>query len=239
MGAMSNQVAVVTGAGSGIGQAIAIAVAGQGATVCLVGRTREKLEATAHRLGGAHAVLPTDISQESQIQALGAEVQRRYGRVDLLVMCAGEIAHGSVQDVPVEVFDKLYRSNVRSNYLLMQTFLPALRKGPGQIVVINSSVGLSSRPNAGQFSASQHALKAITDALRGEVNDFGIRVLSVYPGRTATPRMQTIYDKDHKDYKPELLLQPESIASVVVNAVLLPRTAEVTDISIRPALKSY
>ena len=239
MGALSKQVAVVTGAGSGIGQAIARALAAEGATVCLVGRTAEKLQATARSLGGDHPVIPTDISQDSQIDALAAQVQKRYDRLDVLVLCAGEIAHGSVQDVPVEVFDKLYRSNVRSNYLIIQKFLPALRKGPGQIAVVNSSVGLSSRPNAGQFSATQHALKAVTDALRGEVNDFGIRVLSVYPGRTATPRMQNMYDKDKKEYKPDLLLQPESIASVVVNALLLPRTAEVTDISIRPALKSY
>lgn len=239
MGALSKQVAVVTGAGSGIGQAIARALAAEGATVCLVGRTPEKLQATARSLGGDHPVIPTDISQDSQIDALAAQVQKRYDRLDVLVLCAGEIAHGSVQDVPVEVFDKLYRSNVRSNYLIIQKFLPALRKGPGQIAVVNSSVGLSSRPNAGQFSATQHALKAVTDALRGEVNDFGIRVLSVYPGRTATPRMQNMYDKDKKEYKPDLLLQPESIASVVVNALLLPRTAEVTDISIRPALKSY
>jgi NADP-dependent 3-hydroxy acid dehydrogenase YdfG len=239
MGTMSDQIAVVTGAGSGIGKAIASALATQGATVCLVGRTREKLEATASGLNGTHAIIPTDISQDNEIEALAAEVQRRYGRVDVLVMCAGEIAHGSVQDVPVDVFDKLYRTNVHSNYLLIQKLLPALRKGPGQVVVVNSSVGLSSRPNAGQFSATQHALKAVTDALRGEVNDLGIRVLSVYPGRTATPRMETIYKKDGKEYKPEVLLQPESIASVVLNALMLPRTAEVTDISIRPALKSY
>jgi NADP-dependent 3-hydroxy acid dehydrogenase YdfG len=79
----------------------------------------------------------------------------------------------------------------------------------------------------------------MTDALRSEVNDYGIRVLSVYPGRVATPRMEAMYKKDGKEYKPELLLQPKDLASVVLSVVVLPRTAEVTDISIRPALKSY
>jgi NADP-dependent 3-hydroxy acid dehydrogenase YdfG len=239
MGALSNQVAVVTGAGSGIGKAIAGALAAQGATICLVGRTKEKLETAAKSLNGTHAVLPTDLSQDSQIEALVGELQRRYSQVDVLVMCAGEIAHGSVQDSPVAVLDKLFRANVHGNYLLIQKLLPALRKRPGQVVFINSSVGLSARPNAGQFSATQHALKAVTDALRGEVNELGIRVLSVYPGRTATPRMEAMYKKDAKDYKPELLLQAEDIASVVLNALMLPRTAEVTDISIRPMMKSY
>ena len=242
MGALSGQIAVVTGAGSGIGQAMAWALASQGATVCLVGRTRHKLEATAASLAAGAppaAVLPTDLASDEQMDGLKAELERRFGRLDVLVLCAGEIAHGSVESSTVETFDRLYRANVRANFRLIQGLLPLLKKGPGQVVVVNSSVGLSSRPNAGQFSATQHALKAVTDALRSEVNDHGIRVLSVYPGRVATPRMATMYQKDGKEYKPELLLQPADLASVVLTVVTLPRTAEVTDISIRPALKSY
>jgi len=242
MGALSGQIAVVTGAGSGIGQAMAWALASQGATVCLVGRTRRKLEATAASLAAGAppaAVLPTDLASDEQMDGLKAELERRFGRLDVLVLCAGEIAHGSVESSTVETFDRLYRANVRANFRLIQGLLPLLKKGPGQVVVVNSSVGLSSRPNAGQFSATQHALKAVTDALRSEVNDHGIRVLSVYPGRVATPRMATMYQKDGKEYKPELLLQPADLASVVLTVVTLPRTAEVTDISIRPALKSY
>lgn len=242
MGALSAKVAVVTGAGSGIGKAIAQALGSQGATVCLVGRTRQKLEATAATLANGAppaVVLPTDLVSDEQMDALKAELEQRFGQVDVLVMCAGEIAHGSVESASVETLDKLYRANVRGNFRLMQLLLPLLKKGPGQVVVINSSVGLSSRPNVGQFSATQHALKAVTDALRAEVNDHGIRVLSVYPGRVATPRMETMYKKDGKEYKPEFLLQPEDLASVVLSIVVLPRTAEVTDLSIRPALKSY
>lgn len=242
MGALSAKVAVVTGAGSGIGKAIAQALASQGATVCLVGRTRQKLEATAATLvNGAPpaVVLPTDLVSDEQMDALKAELERRFGQVDVLVMCAGEIAHGSVESTPVETFDKLYRANVRGNFRLIQLLLPLLKRGPGHIVVINSSVGLSSRPNVGQFSATQHALRAVADALRAEVNEHGIRVLSVYPGRVATPRMQAMYEKDRKEYRPELLLQTQDLASLVLHCVMLPHTAEVTDISIRPALKSY
>jgi len=242
MGMLSGQIAVVTGAGSGIGQAIARALGSQGATLCLVGRTRHKLEATAAVLapGASPAVLlPADLVSDEQMDALKAELERRFGQVDVLVLCAGEIAHGSVEAAPVETFDKLYRANVRGNFRLIQGLLPLLKKGPGHIVVINSSVGLSSRHNVGQYSATQHALKALTDALRAEVNSHGIRVLSVYPGRVATPRMEAMYKMDGKEYKPELLLQPEDLASVVLSVVILPRTAEVTDVSIRPALKSY
>jgi len=159
--------------------------------------------------------------------------------VDVLVHCAGVIAQGKLQNAPVQDFDLQYRANVRAPYLLTQTLLPMLKLGPGQIVFINSSVGLKARAGVSQFAATQHALKAITDSLREEVNPDGIRVLSVFPGRTATPRQANIFQIEGREYRPELLLQPEDIATVVINALNLPRTAEVTDIHLRPLLKSY
>lgn len=242
MSALSEQFGIVTGAGSGVGKAIAEALGANGATVALVGRTKAKLDQTATSFdvhGPRPVVLPIDLSVDEQQDFLESEVEQRFGQVDILVICAGEIAHGPVESAPIADFDRLYRANVRANYRLIQILLPMLRKRPGQIVFINSSAGLSARPTVGQFSATQHALRALTDALRAEVNADGIRVLSVYPGRVATPRQEKLYSKEGTNYKPELLLQPEDIASVVVNALILPRTAEVTDISIRPLAKSY
>ena len=120
-----------------------------------------------------------------------------------------------------------------------QRLLPLLKKPRGQVVFINSSAGLTARANTGQFSATQHAFKALADALRDEVNADGVRVLSVFPGRTATPRIESLHDKEGRPYQPGLLLQPEDVASVVTNALALPWTAEVTNISIRPMQKSY
>ena len=102
---------------------------------------------------------------------------------------------------------------------------------------MNSSTGLEPRPGVGLFSASQHALRAIADVLRDEVNADGIRVLNVYPGRTATRRQERIFREEGRDYEPERLLQPQDIASVVIEALAAPRTAEVTEIRIRPLLK--
>ena len=97
----------------------------------------------------------------------------------------------------------------------------------------------NARPNVGHYSATKHAFKALADSLRAEVNPDGIRVLSIYPGRTATPRMETLFAQEGRAYRPELLLQPEDIASIVLSTVMLPWTAEVTDIRIRPMAKSY
>ncbi len=242
MAVLSEQFAVVTGAGSGIGKAIAQALGAHGAMVALVGRTKAKLDATAASFDTdwpRPVVLPVDLCVDEQLDSLKAEVRERFGQVDVLVLCAGEIAHGPIESAPVAEFDKLYRANVRVNFRLIQDLLPMLRKRPGQIALINSSVGVSARPNSGQFSATQHALRGLTDALRAEVNPEGIRVLSVYPGRVATPRQEKLYTKRGSDYRPDLLLQPEDIASVVLNALILPRSAEVTEISIRPLAKSY
>jgi NADP-dependent 3-hydroxy acid dehydrogenase YdfG len=226
----------VTGAGSGIGRAIALAIAGQGAHVCLVGRTVAKLESTAREIPpGASRVLAADLAQDANIAQLASEVSE----LDILVLAAGEYATGPIASAPVEAFDALYRANVHANYLLAQAFLSKLKRRPGQIVFVNSSTGLSARPDVAMFSATNHALKALADSLRAEVNPDGVRVLSVHPGRTATPRLAALYATKGQVYRPELLMQPEDVAAVVLSALTLPRTAEVTDISMRPLAKSY
>jgi NADP-dependent 3-hydroxy acid dehydrogenase YdfG len=242
MNALKDQLAVVTGASSGIGKTIAFSLATQGAEVCLVARRHEALEAAAEQIrtaGGRSHVCRADLTSDEDVQQLVQGINRDFSRVDVLVLCGGAISHGPLERAPLAEFDLMYRSNVRAHYSLIQLLLPLLRKQKGQIVFINSSAGLRSPATVGQFSATQHAFRSIADSLRDEVNGDGIRVLSVYPGRTATPRMEALFKKEGKPYRPELLLQPEAIASMVTHTLCLPRTAEVTDISIRPMLKSY
>lgn len=236
VGALSGQVALVTGAGSGIGKAIALDLAGQGASMWLAGRTQSKLEATASVIPNASSqVLAMDLASDASIDAAIA----RVADVDILVLAGGEYATGPVATAPVESLDALYRANLRGNYRLTQALLPRLQRRPGQIVFINSSTGLSARPDVAMFSATNHALKAFADALRAEINPSGVRVLTVHPGRTATPRLEGLYASTGQAYKPELLLQPEDVALVVRNALTMPKTAEITDISLRPLMKSY
>lgn len=237
---LNNGVAVVTGAGGGIGAALARALLGEGATVFAVGRRRERLEAA---ISGVHnnraRVFPADLTLAKDIESIRNAIEQEFGRLDVLLHSAGVIARASVEESSVGDFDDQYAANLRAPYVLTQTMLSLLKSSHGQIVFINSSAGLAARVNTGQYCATQHALRALTDSLRAEVNGHGIRVLSVYPGRTATSRQAALYAKSGAEYRPELLLQPEDIASVVLNAITLPRTAEVTDISIRPMQKSY
>ena len=116
--------------------------------------------------------------------------------------------------------------------------MPTLKERHAQVVFIISSSAIAAKPMSAQYDSTKHALKAIADSFRAEINPNGVRVLSVYLGRTATKMQERIYQMDGKPYRPELLLQPEHVASVIVNALCLPRTAEVTDISIRSMIKS-
>lgn len=242
MDSLKNQLAVVTGASSGIGKAIALALANQGAEVCLVARRHEVLNDVARRAqatGARSHVRPADLTRDEDIHDLTRGLQRDFDRLDVLILCGGAISHGPLERAPLADFDLMYRSNLRAHYALTQALLPLLRKRRGQIVFINSSAGLRSPATVGQFAATQHALRAVADSLRDEVNADGIRVLSVYPGRTATPRMAALFEKEGRPYRAELLMQPEDIAAMVIHALSLPRTAEVTEISMRPLMKSY
>jgi len=236
---LRHQTCVVTGASSGIGRAIAVALASAGATVCAVARRRDELEVTASQTNGAgqFALYEADLVCDNDLEELASDLLARPEGVGVLVHCAGTITLGNVETAPVDDLDRQYAANVRAPYLLTQALLPSLRANRGQIVFVNSTVVLAARPGVTQFAATQHALKAIADGLREEINPHGVRVVSVFPGRTATPRQAKLHTVEGKPYAPERLMQPEDVASAVVAALTLPRSAEVTDLVLRPMLK--
>jgi NADP-dependent 3-hydroxy acid dehydrogenase YdfG len=240
MQSLKEQVTVVTGASSGIGKAIALGLAAQKAKLCLVGRRLDALTTVAAIAQETAAVVHsycTDLTLDEDIDRLKTSLERDFGQVDLLVLCAGAFSRGLLQKTAVEELDWLYRANVRAPYLLTQALLPMLLSSRGQIVFINSSIVMRAGAETGQFAATQQALKAIADSLREEVNQQQVRVLSVFPGRTATPRQELIHKMEGKPYDPERLMQPMDVADVVINALSLPRSAEVTDINLRPFVK--
>lgn len=239
--AFSGRVAVVTGAGSGIGMAIARALAEGGAVVYLVGRRKTALDALHGELTGAgHQAVacPCDLGHDEDIDSLRDRLGAEHGRVDVLVHSAGTISLGSIESTPIGDFDAQYRLNVRAPWLLTQALLPFVKRAQGEIVFINSSVGMHTKEQVGAYAASKHALRAVADTLRMEINAQGVRVLSVYPGNTETAMQATVQDYTGRRIAAEYLLQPEDVASTVMHALLLPRTAEVTDIQIRPFRKA-
>ena len=241
MHTLTDRVAVITGASSGIGRAIALALADKGAQVCIVGRNQETLRAVARCAGKSFEnfhMFKSDLDKDDDIKNLVTNLQNEFSGIDILIHSAGIISFGRTDHASIEDFDRQYRINVRAPYLLIQAFLPALRKRSGQIVFINSSAGLTAKAGLGQYAATKYALKAVADSLREEVNEEGIRIVSIYPGRTASPMQAAIHAMENKVYQPGHLMQPEDVASFVIHALNLPRTAEVTDVSIRPMRKT-
>lgn len=240
MNSLNGQVAVITGASSGIGKAIALSLMAQGVTLCLAGRKMETLQTVFRSVpSNANHVVTyrADLTVDDDISELTRYIRQNFACVNILIHSAGLISVCSFDNATTLDFDLQYKINVRAPYFLTQELLPMLKSCQGQIVFINSSAGLIARATIGQYAATKRALKAIADSPREEVNENGVRVLSVYLGRTATPMQAAVHEMEKRLYSPEKLLQAEDVAAVIINALTLPRTAEVTDIHMRPLEK--
>ena len=228
-----DQVAVVTGASSGIGRAIALSLAAHGATVCLVGRRVQELQLIA--APNSMMLLPyqADLAREEDRNGLVSRLRADFQHIDVIVHSAAAYARGRIASASGNDLEVQFRTNVLAPYALTQGLLPALSAHRGQVVFINSSAGLEAPEGVSQYAATKHALRAIADSLRKEVNVEGIRVLSVYLGRTATPLQAAVHAMEKRPYRPENLMQADDVAAVVLNALGLPWTAEVTEIMMR------
>jgi PAS domain S-box-containing protein len=182
---------------------------------------------------GYHA----DLAKDGHLETLKVSLKRECPSIDALIHCAGVLSTGEIADADVKDLDWQYRVNVRAPYVLTQALLPLLKSSHGQVIFINSSAGLIARASVGQYAATKHALKAIADSLREETNSDGVRVLSLFLGRTASPMQARLHEVEGREYRPEDLMQPDDVASIVIHALSMPRTAEVTDINIRPLKK--
>jgi NAD(P)-dependent dehydrogenase (short-subunit alcohol dehydrogenase family) len=174
------------------------------------------------------------MADAAAVHAFGATLARAEARIDDVIFCHGNYVRAPLEDAAVEDLDRLYAANVRGPFVLTKLLLPLLRRSRGQIVFINSTLGLKGSEYAGQYAAMQHALKGMADTLRNEVNASGIRVASVFCGRTATPLQRRIFAMEGRAYSPEFLSQPEDIAQAVSAALKLGPHSEITDIRIRP-----
>ncbi len=240
MNELTGRVAVVTGASRGIGAAIALALAAAGARLCLVGRDEDalvKIAKAAAAVDGQHQCYVADLAGDAGVEHLATALRKELLTVDVLVHAAGVLHRAAFEDAPVGQFDAQYRTNVRAPFVLTQRLLPLLKRAHGQIVFINSSAGLAAHANVGQYAATKHALKAVADGLREEVNHDGVRVMSLFVGRTATRMQAELHALEGKAYDPAALIQPEDVATLALQLLAMPRTVEVTDVSLRPMRK--
>ena len=232
---LGGAVVLVAGASGDIGRAIAFDLLGAGAEVFMLGRNLDRLVRRVppeEARGRCHLVV-ADLTDDDDLRRIGGEMTAR-GRLDVLVLSSGIYERSQ----EANVFVRQIAANVLGPYALLQQVLPLLIESSGQVIFVNSTQGLKAAAGVGQFAATQHAMKAVADSLRDEVNAKGVRVTSIFLGRTATERQRAIFAIEGRPYPPECLIQPADVGGLVLFLLGLPRTSEVTDILVRPMQKT-
>ncbi len=199
-GAYRDQVVIVTGASAGIGRAIAIQLAGQGAKLVLAARRKERLEEVAaecRALGGAALVVPTDVSREEQCQKLVEETMAAFGRLDMLVSNAGLAVLSRLEDyTTLDLFRHVMNVNFYGAVHCSYYSLPYLKQSQGRILAISSLGGKAALPYNSPYCASKSALNSFFDALRMEVTHHGVSVTLVCPFWVVTEFHEAVLDKN-------------------------------------------
>jgi len=225
---------MVTGAGSGIGRAIALALAARGMHLVLVGRTAPGIEDTARAIGAAASAVIADLATEHGLRQAAAACP---ALLRVLVHSAGVHFAGPVLSATARDWEALMATNLRAPMLLTAACRPALAAARGDVVMINSTAGLHAGAGNGAYAASKQALRCATDTLRQELAPEAVRVLSLYPGRTDTRMQSELLAAEGRTAPPGALLAPETVADLVLAALSLPAGAEVPDLVIRPSRK--
>jgi NAD(P)-dependent dehydrogenase (short-subunit alcohol dehydrogenase family) len=232
------QTAVITGAGSGVGQAIALKFAAEGWNVALVGRRPEALAATAALAGseaaGRIAAFSCDVTSPKAVAAMGAAVLERFGAVDVLVNSAGiNIPRRSFETLSVEDWHRVFDTNLHGAYYCVQTFLPQMReRRTGTIINVNSDVGKTARQLAGAaYVASKFGLRGLTQQINAEQRAHGVRACSLCPRDINTP----LLDQRPQPPSPEVrarMLQPADLAACAWLVATLPARVVLDEISL-------
>lgn len=160
------------------------------------------------------------------------EATAGIGELDVLVHSAGMVRVASLERTSAQVWRDMFELNVVAVAELTRVLLPKLRAAGGHVVLINSGAGLRANPNWGAYAASKFALRAYADALRAE--EPGLRVTTIFPGRTDTGMQRGVREAEGGAYEPEKYLKPETVATAVLNAITTPQDAHPTEVIIRP-----
>jgi NADP-dependent 3-hydroxy acid dehydrogenase YdfG len=221
-------VALVTGASQGIGAATARVLA-ESHDVLLGGRDEAALTELAARLPGARP-WPVDLTGPAALTGAVDGIER----LDVLVHSAGTITIAPLGETSVDVWRRTLELNVVAVAELTRLLLPALRAARGRVVLVNSGQGLAAREHWGAYAASKFALRAYADVLRAEESAHGVRVTSVFPGRTATGMQRGVRAAEGGEFEPERYLRPETVAGAIRFAVDAPDDAQVPELVLRP-----
>jgi NAD(P)-dependent dehydrogenase (short-subunit alcohol dehydrogenase family) len=234
-----NKNAVVTGAGSGVGQAVALALAKQGWRVAIIGRRAEALKETVERAGADKdklLVFPCDIGSNDAVARLGQEILAKLGSVEVLVNAAGTNAPKRALEVlSLEDYHAIMDANLNGAYYITQAFLPAMRAQKlGTIVHIVSEAGKQASPKSGPaYVMSKFGLAGLTQSINAEERANGIRACAIFPGDIDTPLLDKRPSPPPAEARARMM-RSEDIAECAMLAINLPSRAVVEELIIRP-----
>jgi clavulanate-9-aldehyde reducatase len=240
---LSNRVVAVTGASSGIGEAIALECARAGAAVALAARRADRIELLGKRIvgeGGVAIAVPTDVGEETEAQAFVERTHTELGRLDVLVNNAGVMLLGPIENAPTEEWRRMIHANVFGVLYCTHAALPLMRaQGSGHIVNVSSVAGRVARAGTGVYNLTKFGVGAFSEALRQEAVALGIRVTLVEPGAVATelaghnrPEVLQRIARSFQDVEP---LTAEDIANAVLYAIAQPPNVSINEVLIRPS----
>jgi 3-oxoacyl-[acyl-carrier protein] reductase len=238
MSRLQGKIALVTGAGRGIGRAVALMLAQSGCHVILSARTVEQLQTVEREIkdhNGAAFALPADLTDDAAVQKLATESRRVFGAVDILINNAGWGKRAPVVKARAEDWDQTFRLNLRAPMLLARELLPdMIAKGEGAVINIGSVSGKAGEANGAAYAASKFGLIGFTQSLYEEVREYGIKVSVILPGFVDTPLIPPIRHLDRSN-----MIQPSDIAQTVYYVLTTAATCCPVEITIRPQRTPY
>lgn len=228
MGKLDKKVAIVTGSGRGIGKAIALKLASEGAKLILTARSKNEIDKVCKEAKNAIAI-KCDVSKEEDVKNVIRKAIDKFGRIDILVNNAGVGYWGNVIDTKIEEFDEMMNINVRGVFLFTKIVLPyMIKQKEGFIINIASIAGKQASPGLAGYCASKFAVVGFSQALFQEVRNYGIRVCCVCPGSVDT--------KMHSSKDKSWMLKPEDIAKAVFDVLMQDKRAMISELIIRPSI---
>ena len=238
MSSLERKVAIVTGAGRGIGKAVSVALAKAGCRVVLAARTREQIEAVQKEIlsqGGDALALPTDLTVDEDIQRLVEATQTKWGAADILINNAGWGKRAPVVGASLTDWDQTFRLNLRAPMVLAKALLPnMIAKREGAVINIGSVSGKTGEANGAAYSASKFGLIGFTQSLYEEVREHGIKVAVILPGFVDTPLIPPNRQLDRSK-----MIQADDIAQTVLFVLTSPATCCPVEITVRPQRTPY
>ena len=230
MTVLTDKIAVVTGAGSGIGEAIATLLHEEGAKVVLAGRNKDKLQNVANQLAqDSVKVVPTDVTKKEEVDELIKIAQQTFGGLDIVINSAGQMLTSKITDYQVDEWDSMIDVNIKGTLYTAQAALPTmLEQSSGHLINIASISGFEVTKSSTIYSATKAAVHTITQGLEKELAKTGVKVTSISPGMVDTAITAAYNPSDRKK------LDPQDIAEAVLYALTQPSHVNVNEITVRP-----